>query len=64
MTRLTEYRGRTAIVTGASSGIGAQLARDLAARGMRVALLARRTDRLDATASEIAKNGGEAMTVA
>jgi short-subunit dehydrogenase len=53
MAGLTDFRGRTAIVTGASSGIGAQLARDLVARGMRVALLARRLDRLESMAAEL-----------
>src|SRR5439155_996592 len=36
MAGLTDYQGTAGIVTGASSGIGAQLARDLAARGMLV----------------------------
>jgi len=63
MAGLTEYRGTAGIVTGASSGIGAQLARDLAARGMRVALLARRTDRLEEVAATIRAAGGEALVV-
>src|SRR6266436_6509627 len=63
MAGLTDYQGTAGIVTGASSGIGAQLARDLAARGMRVALLARRADRLAALADEIRRGGGEAIAV-
>jgi NAD(P)-dependent dehydrogenase (short-subunit alcohol dehydrogenase family) len=45
--------GRTVLITGASSGIGAHLARQAAAAGAKVALAARRADRLDALVAEI-----------
>jgi 3-hydroxy acid dehydrogenase/malonic semialdehyde reductase len=48
-----ELAGRTAIVTGASSGIGAATARALASEGARLALGARRTERLASLAGEV-----------
>ncbi|WP_327101468.1 SDR family oxidoreductase [Nocardia vinacea] len=52
--------GRTAVVTGASSGIGAATARQLAHNGARVALLGRRKDRIEELAAEI---GGPTLAV-
>jgi short-subunit dehydrogenase len=55
---------RVALVTGASQGIGAEIARDLARRGHRVVLVARSTDKLRELADEIAANGGRADVLA
>ncbi len=53
--------GKTALVTGASSGLGAHFARVLAAQGATVTVAARRVDRLEALVAEI---GGDARAVA
>ncbi|THA66094.1 SDR family oxidoreductase [Streptomyces sp. A0958] len=55
--------GRTAVITGAASGMGAATARLLAAQGVRVALLARRADRLEQLAAKITADGGQALAV-
>ncbi|WP_030411209.1 SDR family oxidoreductase [Streptomyces sp. NRRL S-1448] len=55
--------GRTAVVTGAASGMGEATARLLASHGVRVALLARRAERLTELASEIEAAGGQALAV-
>lgn len=51
------FEGQTVYVTGASSGIGAQLARELAGRGAAVGLLARREERLAELAGELHQAG-------
>jgi short-subunit dehydrogenase len=55
--------GEVAIVTGASSGIGAATARELARRGAVVVLAARRADALEAQAEAIRESGGRAVAI-
>jgi NAD(P)-dependent dehydrogenase (short-subunit alcohol dehydrogenase family) len=59
-----DLAGQVALVTGASSGIGQHLAELLAAAGAKVALLARRGDRLAEVASDIEASGGKSLPIA
>ncbi|MEL6374236.1 MAG: SDR family NAD(P)-dependent oxidoreductase [Pseudomonadota bacterium] len=56
--------GRTALVTGASSGLGAHFARTLAAAGANVVLAARRRERIEALARDLQGSGASALAVA
>jgi NADP-dependent 3-hydroxy acid dehydrogenase YdfG len=58
----TSLAGRVVVITGASSGIGEATAQLLAAKGAKVALLARREDKLKAIETEINEAGGDAKS--
>jgi NADP-dependent 3-hydroxy acid dehydrogenase YdfG len=63
MTSTHELNGTVALVTGASSGIGEATAVALASRGAKVALVARRRDRLQALADRLAGDGAQALVI-
>ena len=58
-----DWNGKVVLITGASSGIGRGLALELARRGARVGVLARRKDLLDELVGEIERDGGKAVAL-
>jgi NAD(P)-dependent dehydrogenase (short-subunit alcohol dehydrogenase family) len=61
--QLFDLKGRVALVTGASSGLGLRFAEVLAANGAAVALVARRADKLNEAKAKIDKAGGKAIAI-
>lgn len=61
---LDRWRGKVALVTGASSGIGRAVATDLGRLGFRVAVAGRRETELEATAAAVRTHGAEALVLA
>ena len=59
----TDLSGQVALVTGASAGLGVRFSKVLASQGAKLALAARRLDRLEALAQEIKDAGGEAIAI-
>jgi NADP-dependent 3-hydroxy acid dehydrogenase YdfG len=59
----TDTNGRVAVITGASSGIGEATARALSAEGLRLALLARRAEKVESLAQELSASGPEAIAI-
>ncbi|QDE84174.1 MULTISPECIES: SDR family oxidoreductase [Myxococcus] len=57
---MSSIQGKVVVITGASSGLGAETARHLASRGAKVFLGARRTDKLAAVVADIERGGGQA----
>jgi uncharacterized protein len=63
MANTKDFNGKWALVTGASSGIGVALARELAGHGAKLVLTARRQDRLEALAAELTARGTEVRII-
>lgn len=60
---MSQFKGLVALITGASSGIGAEVAKELACEGAKVVLLARRMERLAAIAAEIDPSGQRVLAI-
>ncbi|RKE37477.1 NADP-dependent 3-hydroxy acid dehydrogenase YdfG [Paraburkholderia sp. BL23I1N1] len=60
----TNIEGKVVVITGASSGLGEATARYLSARGAKVALGARRAERIQALAADLVSHGGQAIAIA
>ena len=60
LSRMSNIQGKVVIITGASSGIGEATAKELASKGAKLVLAARREDRLKKLQEEIRNNGGQA----
>src|SRR5580658_5410820 len=63
MANVNDFNGKWALVTGASAGIGIALARELAGRGAKLILTARRRERMEALGLELAEKGAEVRIV-
>jgi short-subunit dehydrogenase len=63
MANTNDFKSKWALVTGASAGIGVELARELAGHGAKLILTARRKDRLEALAAELTARGTEVRIV-
>jgi NADP-dependent 3-hydroxy acid dehydrogenase YdfG len=61
---MNNIKDKVIVITGASSGMGEAAARHLAANGAKIVMAARRTDRIEAIADELTKQGKEAIAVA